>query len=321
MRRILSGLSALLVAGALALGGELPACVAKLEDNEGHFANFQGELENVLAALLAMMAAPPTKSLPDYAHLWVDAVSEQEQRFDELGENVVDAYKAAYPKRTIRTIADLPPAYNSAINEWRGKWNWLAGDGFQVYYRIKWLQLQTAYNKDYNTPMGKRMWFWLQQNTGILESALFGAAQEIPRRDQRAFGQRIKIAKDCRQATRLITDVYSNHKSAYEKYFGDCSPDKLGGFLPWFESWGVTKDEWPTFNKLKVAWIAILTALAADYARSYGEVVKVWKPVLDQDFLEVGRQYTKGFSVRELRRNYETAILKLEREMAAAMKK
>jgi hypothetical protein len=293
----------------------MPERLAKLEDYGGHLATHQKEMENALVVLVGLLAKPPTKDFPQKAHLWSDTAMLQGNRFPGLREKVVTAYRTAHPNKKIKTMADLPPEYNGAIEDWERKWDWLSGDGYQAYYRIKWFQLQAKNNEEMNTPLGKRAWVWLQHNTGLLESALYGANEEIKRGDVAAFERRIKIAKDYKSVVPATKRVYSEYKRDWEKFFRDTKPEKVGKFMDWFNGWVVNEDAWPSLHNLKTAMIALATKSFARYLKSYKDMVKIWTPVIDAKFLTAARTFTKDFEMRSLDRDYRFAIDALSRQM------
>lgn len=322
MRRSVTVAVVLLALAAPLAAGSMPASIARLEDPGGHLATFHAEIENALGVLRGVLAAPPTAdTFKKNPWQWNEPVAGQEERFDLLRENVLKAYNDAHPKRTYKQLKGVPGGYSTAIDDWQRRWHWLAEAGVQAYVRIKWLQINTKNNKDVNIPLGKRNWIWFQQATGILESALYAANEEIKRRDVAAFQRRIKIAEDSGRVIGLAKSVFIKNENDTKRFFRETKPEKKGKFLDWFKGVEDEKDTWPALYKMKKDMLTVLVPLFGNYVKSYQEMVKIWQPVLDQKFLTAGREFTKGFKMRSLKKNYKDAIADLERKMTAALKR
>ena len=323
MRRLIAVSTVLLALAAPLAAGGLPPSIAQLEDNGGELAAFQRHIQLTLVSLGELLGEPPLKYLDQLQQKkgrWTDLAFAQGNEFPGLGERVVAAYGLAHRDKKYKTMADLPGAYKTAIDEWQRKWDWFGEAGAQAFERIKWLELHTKHNENVNTPLGKQNWFWFQQTSGILESALYGANEEIKRRDPAMFRRRINMAKDAKRVIPLLKQVFKQAKPSSEKYFRDTKPEKKGQFLVWFKGVEDERDAWPSMTELKAAMLLAVTAHFGKYQKSYQEMVKMWRPVLDEKFLSVRREFTKDFTMRSLDRDYRFAIDALERKMTATLK-
>ena len=211
-------------------------------------------------------------------------------------------------------MSSLPSEYNGAITDWERQWDWLSGDGYQAYYRIKWFQLQAKNNEKINTPVGKQMWFWLQEQTGFLDGALLGIHEAVKRGDLAAFNRFYKVAEDHTRYAKAAQNAHDTIRKEWKPFIRNTKPEKVGKFVEWFDGWEVTEDTWPSLHNMKKAMATLATLSFGNYLKSYKEMVKVWTPIIDEKFLKV-RPYIKHFEMRTLVKQYTDEYKKLKSAM------
>ncbi|NQT88484.1 hypothetical protein HQ560_17080 [bacterium] len=314
---VLFALAAPLIADTPPGGGVLPASIAELQDYGGHLATLQAENENALIALGVLLVTPANK-VPDIQKLadkWYEAAQLQADRFDVHRDGLISAFAEAHPKKTVLNISSLPPAYNSAFNEWKGQWNWLCEDGYQAYHRIKWFQLQVKLNEEINTPVAEQVWSFFEQQTGLLEKALRFADEAIRRRDGAAFKRHIEAAGALRSPAKTVTKLHKQCKTDWEKFFRETKPELAGKFVDWFNVWEVQPATWPALYKMKTAMLVLAGKGFDKYIKGYKKMKKAWEPIIEVKFLTDGRQFTKDLKIRTLEVDYRRAIDNLSRQM------